>query len=226
MFNQYISGTGFFEFPSFAVAIYSLLLAVVLSTVLALTYRFTFHGENFPNNFFQAIVLSSTVSAMVMMAVGDNLAVGFGVLGAVSIIRFRTLMRNPRNIIFIFASLGVGIATGVFGYAIAISGTIIFCIVVILLYFSPYGREADEKFEIIFSTENGGGLEQVEEFLHQKSIKAAINRVRLTNTGLTRYTFIVGLKSSVNRDDFFQGIRNLKGLTDIRLEDKGNDEQL
>ena len=121
MFDQYISGTGFFEFPSFAVAIYSLLLAVVLSTILALTYRFTFHGENFPNNFFQAIVLSSTVSAMVMMAVGDNLAVGFGVLGAVSIIRFRTLMRNPRNIIFIFASLGVGIATGVFGYAIAIS---------------------------------------------------------------------------------------------------------
>ena len=95
MIDQYISGTGYFEFPSFAVAIYTILLAVVLSTIFALTYRFTFQGENFPNNFFQAIVLSSIVAAMVMMAVGDNLAVGFGVLGAVSIQGFLTSASFP-----------------------------------------------------------------------------------------------------------------------------------
>ena len=226
MVEQYISGSGYFEFPSFAVAIYTLLLAVVLSTVLALTYRFTFQGENFPNNFFQAIVLSSIVAAMVMMAVGDNLAVGFGVLGAVSIIRFRTLMRNPRNIIFIFAALSVGIATGVFGYAIAISGTSIFCVVVMLLYFSPFGREADQKFEVLFSIADGEGLNLFENFVRQKDVKAAINRVRLTDSGLTRYTFLVGLKSSIDRDGFFQEIKKLEGLSDIRLEHKDNDEQL
>jgi uncharacterized membrane protein YhiD involved in acid resistance len=226
MYEQYIGSTSYIEFPSFAVAVYSILLAVVLSTVLALTYRFTFHGENFPNNFFQAIVLSSTVSAMVMMAVGDNLAVGFGVLGAVSIIRFRTLMRNPRNIIFIFASLSVGIATGVFGYAIAISGTVIFCLVVILLYFSPYGREAEQKFEILFSVSDGLALEQFEQLMSSKGLKAVINRVRLPESGITRYTFLIGLKSSTDRDAFFQEIKSLQGLSDIRLEHKDSDEQL
>ena len=226
MFDQYIGSASYIEFPSFAVAIYSILLAVVLSTVLALTYRYTFHGENFPNNFFQAIVLSSTVSTMVMMAVGDNLAVGFGVLGAVSIIRFRTLIRNPRNIIFIFASLSVGIATGVFGYAIAISGTVIFCIVVVLLYFSPYGKEAEQKFEVIFSVIDSMGLEHFERLMQLKKVKASINRVRLPESGITRYTYLVGLKSSTDRDAFFQEVSSLEGLSDIRLEHKDNDEQL
>jgi len=138
MFEQYLSSSSFYEIPSFVVAVYSILLALVLSTTLALTYRYTFQGDSFPNNFFQAIVLSSTVSTMVMMAVGDNLAVGFGVLGAVSIIRFRTIIRNTRNIIFTFASLSVGIATGVLGYAIAISGTLIMCLTVICCMLGKY----------------------------------------------------------------------------------------
>lgn len=226
MFDQYISSSSYYEFPSFAMAIYSILLALVLSTVLAFTYRFTFHGDNFPNNFFQSMVLSSTVSTMVMMAVGDNLAVGFGVMGAVSIIRFRTLMRNPRNIIFIFASLSVGIAAGVMGYAIAISGTFIFSIAVILLYFSPYGREGDQKFEILFTVADSTSLSEFIELMKANGLNPAINRIRLLKEGLSRYTFLLGLKRDVNRDEFYQKIKAIDGLTDIRIEHKDNDEQL
>ena len=226
MLDQYISSSGNFTFPSFTVAIFTILLAVFLSAILAITYRVTFQGETFPNNFFQAIVLSSTVTSMVMMAVGDNLAVGFGVLGAVSIIRFRTLMRNPRNIIFIFASLSVGIATGVFGYAVAISGTLIFCVVVFLLYFSSFGREADQKFELLFSLQDEESLGRFYQALGEQNVKGVINRIRHLESGDTRYTFLVGLKLSADRDAFFRSIVGLDGLKDVRLEHKDNDEQL
>ena len=226
MFEQYISSSSFYEIPSFAVAVYSILLALVLSTTLALTYRYTFQGDSFPNNFFQAIVLSSTVSTMVMMAVGDNLAVGFGVLGAVSIIRFRTLIRNTRNIIFIFASLSVGIATGVLGYAIAISGTLMFCLTVILLYFSPYGREGTQKFEIIFTVSDGHSLLEFENLMASYNIKPIINRIRHLETDLTRYTYLLGLKTSIERNEFFQKIKNLDGFGNVRFEFKDSDVQL
>ena len=226
MLDQYIGNSSYFAFPSFTVAIFSILLALVLSTLLALTYRYTFHGDSFPNNFFQALVLSSTVSCMVMMAVGDNLAVGFGVLGAVSIIRFRTLIRNPRNIIFIFASLSIGIATGVFGYAIAISGTVLFCITVILLYLSPYGREGDQKIELAFSTADPGSIDRVVDLLNSKAIKNSPHRIRRSPEGQLRYTLLIGLKAGDSRDDFFQEISALEGLSNVRLELRDSDEQL
>ena len=138
MHNQYLNGSSYFEFPSLSVAIFTVLLALVLSTVIALTYKFTFQDKYFPKKFFQAIALSSIVAAMVMMVVGENLAAVFGVLAAIFIMRFRVLIRTPRIIIFIFASLSIGIATGKFNYAIAKSGITIFCYIVVLLYYSPF----------------------------------------------------------------------------------------
>lgn len=226
MLDQYLSSSGYFEFPSFSVAVFTILLAMILSTIIALTYRFTFQEENFPNKFFQAIVLSSTVSAMVMMAVGDNLAVGFGVLGAVSIIRFRTLIRSPRNIIFIFMSLSVGIATGVFGYAIAISGTILFCIAVVLLYYSPYGRSGNEKIELAVTSEAATAIEQLLQELAAHGISATIVRIRMQEDGQTRYSINVSLPPETNPQEFYDSLRRINGLSDIRYDARDNDEQL
>lgn len=226
MLDQYLSSSGYFEFPSFSVAVFTILLAMVLSTVIALTYKFTYQEEYFPNKFFQAIVLSSTVSAMVMMAVGDNLAVGFGVLGAVSIIRFRTLIRSPRNIIFIFMSLSIGIATGVFGYAIAISGTILFCIAVVLLYYSPYGRSGNHKIDLAFSSQERAPVDRLLVQLAENNIAATILRIRMQEDGITRYTLIVGLPPETNPQEFYDSVRSIEGLIDIRYDARDNDEQL
>ena len=72
------------------------------------------------------MALGSIVGAMVMMAIGDSLARGLGAFGALAIIRFRTRIQDARNIIFLFASLSVGLAIGVFGYTIAFVGTLLF----------------------------------------------------------------------------------------------------
>ncbi|MDZ7607622.1 MAG: DUF4956 domain-containing protein [Cyclobacteriaceae bacterium] len=142
----------FYEFPSFEVALFSLLLAFVLSTVIAFTYKITYRGISFSGGFFQAMILASISTATIIMAVGNNLAVGFGIVGAIAIIRFRTRIGEPRNIIFIFAAIGVGIASGVYGYAIALAGTLIFCVVAMILYFSPYGQSFSFSYMKSIST--------------------------------------------------------------------------
>ena len=220
MFEQFFDGINYYEFPSFEVAIYSFLLAFVLSTIIALTYKATFQGEKFPTNFFQAIVLSSMVSAMVVMAVGNNLAVGFGIIGAVAIIRFRTLIRNPRNIIFIFASLSVGIATGAYGYAIAVAGTFIFSLVAVLLYFSPFGKEKFQEFEIVFSPSDDNGLYRFQEFLRSKGADMVVNGLRTMEEGNDRYTYDIRLETDIDEHDFFRELKNIEGIAEIRFERK------
>ncbi len=211
-------GADYYAFPSFEVALYSLMLSFVLSTLIGLTYRFTYSEDRFPRHFFHAIVLSSTVSAMVIMAVGDNLAAGFGIIGAIAIIRFRTLIRDPRNIIFIFASLSVGIATGVYGYAIAVAGTLIFCLVAVLLHYSPFGPGQKEYFDIVFSVENDAQTELMLRFLDERGIRGKPLRYRrLEEDKGFRYTFRVGIAHSVDQQELFEQMSRLPGYRNLRM---------
>jgi len=119
--------------------IYVVLLSFVLSTLLAWVYRKTFRGLSFSRNYVQSIVLISIISSTVIQSVGDSLARGFAIMAAMAIIRFRTNFKDPRDTLFLFASLAAGIACGALAFAAAIIGTLAFSLAAVLLYFSPLG---------------------------------------------------------------------------------------
>jgi hypothetical protein len=73
--------SGYYDYSSFEPAVFSLLLSFVLITTIAPTYKITLNAKILPNHFFKAIILSSIVTSMIMMAVGNNTAVGFGIIG-------------------------------------------------------------------------------------------------------------------------------------------------
>jgi len=116
------------------------LVSFVLSSLIALTYQKTSRGIETPRYFIQSLILISIPVATVMQAIGDSLARGLGMLGALAIIRFRTTLRNPRNMVFMFTSIAVGISAGVYGIAIAVVGTLGFCLVVVAIHFSSISR--------------------------------------------------------------------------------------
>ena len=62
-------------------------------------------------------------------------------MGALSLIRFRSNLKEPRDMIFIFAGLAIGIANGVYSYTVAVAGTMGFCFAAFCLYYSPFGSE-------------------------------------------------------------------------------------
>ncbi|WP_114748234.1 DUF4956 domain-containing protein [Pleomorphovibrio marinus] len=129
------------EFPAFFTILYTVLFAFSLAVVIAFTYYLTTPLSGYSAPFIQALVLSPIVAIMVIQAIGDSVAIGLGMLGALAIIRFRTNFRNPRNIIFLFASLAVGISCGVYGYSIAIVGTLFFCLVAFAFHFTYFGKK-------------------------------------------------------------------------------------
>ena len=69
---------------------YTLCLAFILSSAIGWTYEKTFLGLSYSRNFVQGIVLSSVAAAMIMQAIGDNVGRGLGMMGALSVVRFRT----------------------------------------------------------------------------------------------------------------------------------------
>jgi uncharacterized membrane protein YhiD involved in acid resistance len=217
MFDQFFRDSGYYEFPSFEVAIFSLLLAFVLSSAIAFTYRLTYKGKDFPNHLFQAIVLSSLVTSMIMMAIDNNFAVGFGIIGAVAIIRFRTLISDPRNIIFMFAGISIGIATGVYGYSIAISGTVIFCIVAFLLYYSPYGKPSDDDYELVVEYSETDFKGEIDKLIEPFCRSFNLEVQRKTELALRR-RYNLKLKKNTNSEEMFQKLKGVEGILTVRIE--------
>src|SRR5574344_1995326 len=85
-------------------------LSFLLAMVFAVVYQYTFRGFTYSRSYIHTMVLGSMVTCMLIMAVGNNLARGMGILGTLAIIRFRTPLRDPRDAMFLFSCLGVGIA--------------------------------------------------------------------------------------------------------------------
>jgi uncharacterized membrane protein YhiD involved in acid resistance len=121
----------------------SLLLSFVLASVFATVYRWTFHGLSYSRSFVHTMVLGAMVVCMLIMAIGNNLARGLGILGTLAIIRFRTPVRDPRDMIFLFASLGIGIGCGAGTYSVSIVGTIMISLAAIVLHWSPFASRRE-----------------------------------------------------------------------------------
>jgi hypothetical protein len=83
----------------------SILTAFLLSHLIATTYALSYRGLSYSRSFVHTLVLGGVVAAMLMLAIGNNLVWGIGIVGTLAIIRFRTNLRDPRDMVFIFAAL-------------------------------------------------------------------------------------------------------------------------
>jgi hypothetical protein len=121
------------------VAVAALLLACVLSTGLAWIYRATYQGLSFQRGFVQTLALGGPVATIAMLAVGDDIARGLGLVGALTLIRFRATLKDTRDLVFAFASLAIGVACGVTSFGVAVLGALVFGGASMLIFWSGFG---------------------------------------------------------------------------------------
>ena len=117
----------------------SLVFAFCLSSTIAVVYEWTFQGLSWSRGLMQTMVLGSIITCLLMIAIGDNVARGIGIVGSLAIIRFRTNLRDPRDLVFLFAALGAGVACGVQSYIAAALATALFCTIALVMQASLFG---------------------------------------------------------------------------------------
>lgn len=123
----------------------NLLVAFFCGLIIAIIYRITYRGTSYSPTFVNSLVLLCMITAIVILVIGNNLARAFGLVGAMSIIRFRTAVRDVQDIMFIFFSLTIGMAAGVNLPEIAIPGTLLVGSVIMLLVFTGFGRKEGNR---------------------------------------------------------------------------------
>jgi len=120
-------------------ALVSILVSYVLSQSIAFTYMLTHQGISYSRSFVVSLVAAGLVSTVLMLAIGNNLARGIGIVGTLALIRFRMQLHDPLDMIFVFASFAGGVAAGTGNFATGGIGTAAFLIVVGTLQVTGFG---------------------------------------------------------------------------------------
>lgn len=162
------------------------LIAAVIGGVIFLSYRISHTGSAYSARFNVSLVMLALVTTLVMNVIGNNIALSLGMVGALSIVRFRTAIKDPRDTAYIFWCIAVGICCGVSEYVIAAIGSAV--IFGMMLVFGMV--QSNERYLIIIrgSVEAGG---TVEHLMEQKFHHGARLRVRNTTQNTAEYIYEV-----------------------------------
>lgn len=112
--------------------ILGLTMALVIGLFIYLVYRKTLTGVMYSNGFALTLVGLSLVTTLVIMAVTSNVVLSLGMVGALSIVRFRAAIKEPVEIVFLFWSLAVGIVIGAGMISLAVIGSVIIGVILLL----------------------------------------------------------------------------------------------
>jgi hypothetical protein len=205
-----------YEYPQLVNITYSFLWAFLLSSMIAITHRLTFTGDYYARNFFQSLILGAVVTTMVMMAIGDSLARGLGVFGAMAIIRFRTRIDDPRDVLFLFAALSTGLAIGVYGFTISFVGTVLFCGVAAILHFSQF-QSIILHHHLFFTLEDASRLPQVIAILDKHCSDYRQISIQMNKETNLRYQYDIAMRKGVSKDILMQDLKEVEGIKQLKV---------
>jgi uncharacterized membrane protein YhiD involved in acid resistance len=134
-----------------ATAALHLVVALGCGLLLSTVYRRTYRGVSYSSTFDRSLITLCVITAIVIMVVGNNLARAFGLVGAMSIVRFRTALKDAQDLVFVFCSLAVGLASGVGLHLLALMGTVFLCIIIYLMARFNYGLLGHQEFVLQLS---------------------------------------------------------------------------
>ena len=197
-----------FRSVSYIDMILGLLCSFAIGMFIYWIYRKTFRGVVYSYNYNVSFVLMSMLTALIIMTISTNIVLSLGMVGALSILRFRTAVKDPLDIVYMFWSLTAGIASGAKMYPLALGGSLVIGLVIIWMSKRKVTEQA--YLMIIRHTEEATDALRVE--LRKLNSKLKSKTVR---KGFTEVTVEVML-----RDDntaFVQTISELEGVSDVSL---------
>ena len=198
-----------------AVSLTDMALALVLSFCLGLfiffVYKKTYAGVMFSQAFGGALIAMTMITTMVILAVTSNVVLSLGMVGALSIVRFRTAIKEPMDIAFLFWAIAGGIVLAAGMIPLAIVGSII--IGVIMIVFCNR-KSAQKPFIAVISCENGDTEQKVTDYLKKNADKVSV-KSKSAQKGSIELTFEITLKN--NDTDFVTKLSEMDGVSSAVL---------
>ncbi|MBN1508329.1 MAG: DUF4956 domain-containing protein [Sedimentisphaerales bacterium] len=197
----------------------SLLLAFVLGQLIAWVYYLTHSGLSYSRSYVQSLILITVVVSMVMAVIGNNIITAVGLMGALAIVRFRNVIKDTRDIAFIFCSLVVGMAAGSHRYLTAVLGTVILCGIAVYLHFTDFGSHEPHNGFLRFGLRGTLGPDHpVPGILHR--FCASFSLISVQDSGFgepAEYAYQILIRNIARNEELIAELEKVEGIENINL---------
>ncbi len=205
----------------------NLLSSFLSGLIISLVYKKTHKGLSYSQSFMITNIFLCVIVCMVIMIIGNSLARAFALVGALSIIRFRTVIKDTKDIAYIFWSLAAGLGCGTGSYFLTLSGNILLIIIAFILFKTNFGSIYKSEFILQFRYLKNSKNEDDPQYnrLFKKFTKSNIllNAEPSGDKDSLKLTFDVLLIEEKNIDEFINELSELSGVSEVSLTASKND---
>ena len=196
---------------SIAAASVSLLSALFLGLFIFFIYKKTYAGVMYSKPFNTSLVLLSVLTTFVILAVTSNVVLSLGMVGALSIVRFRTAIKEPLDLVFLFWSISVGIILGAGLYSLAFLGSAFITVILLVLT----GKvDSSAPYILMLQLENENAELQATEIIKNRFGKVIVKSKSITD-GQPELIYEVKVKN--NETSFMNELSAIEGVQNATL---------
>lgn len=193
--------------------------AFVFGQLMAWTYERTYSGLSYSRGFSHALVLVCISASILVLSMQFSLLAGLGLFGVLSMIRFRSDLKTPRDLVFVMGSACVGVACGVGAILEACLGTAVFSAVALYLYLGPFGSRS--RFDGVLRFHLPVEMEAEPELgrlmrLHCRR-RHLLSTAEVAEGAQREHVYQVKFFRDRDREDLLQALRRDVGARETRL---------
>ena len=183
-------------------------LSFVLGLFIFLIYKKTYQGVMYSDSFGVSLIAMSMITSLVIIAVTSNVVLSLGMVGALSIVRFRTAIKEPMDIAFLFWAIAVGIVLGAGLLPLAIIGSVIIGIIIVVFSTRKIG---DTPYILVVNCENEETENTTNTLVKEEAKKSVLKSKSVNKLGI-ELTFEVRIKDDntgfINKLSACEGVTN------------------
>lgn len=192
-------------------ATFALIGSFIIGMFIYFIYKKTFSGVMYSEPFNTSLVLLSMLTTLIILAVTTNVVLSLGMVGALSIVRFRTAIKDPLDLVFLFWSIGAGIILGAGLLPLAVLGSVL--IGAVLLGFQSKNPQ-ESSYILMLNLEN-----ETAEVISSQLIKMKCKRLKIKSKSMTKGSIELIYEIRVKNNDtvFMNELSSLEGVINATL---------
>ncbi|MFP4443318.1 MAG: DUF4956 domain-containing protein [Spirochaetia bacterium] len=196
----------------------SLVLSVVLGLGIASVYRYTHRGMNYESGFLSTLVLLTPIVTVVMFFIQGDLVLSLGLVGSLAIIRFRTPVKDTRDMVFLFWTIAAGLGCGTLHWTFAVVATLFIGFLLTLFYLIRYGRQLHSEYILIIAGSTPYDYRSIEHVVMKKNVHVQLRNHEVDgDTWEITYEFRFDRKLEWRIQQIVTDIRDVKGVRKVSL---------